>query len=311
MRRGLPWPAFALGVTLAMIAPARAADDAEGAGRAVRMDAWVSSDADGNETRRLALGWDVAHDDLDHWWGVKVEHAEFSGRGWRERQDRFYLAGAGDLDGWRWQGDVGSDGDDVIGRGSIHSLDPRRKEVFIERDTLETRRGVANGWVHTFAGAAVDLPMGERWSTTLLAGAQDFGTGSNLRTHVRGNLVHALVPSQGISLQLRTRYYRNSHPREADYFSPPWYGEAMGVVGWRRFVGGYHWRALAGVGRQRNADEAWKRARMLEVGLETPRWRDAWLRVDAGYSDTPGLAGDGSDDGYAYRYLRVQGVVAF
>ena len=301
--------AAALAATMAALAAPAVAS--EGAHRqAVRADAWASSDADGNQTRRLALGWDLAHRDLDHWWGVKVERAEFSGNGWHGHEDRAYLSGAGDLGTWRWQGDLGSNGSELLGRASLHSLDARRKEVFIERDTLETRRGVAAGWVHTFAGATVDLPMGERWSATLLGGAQHFGTGRNLRTHLRGTLVHALVPSQGISLQLRTRYHRNSHPYEADYFSPPWYGEAMGVAGWRRFVGGYQWRAAAGIGRQRNADDAWRRARMVEVGLETPRWRDAWLRVDAGYSDTPVLAGDGSG-AYAYGYLRVQGVVAF
>lgn len=300
----------ALVVALATIsAPAISGEDTA-AKQAVRIDAWASSDADGNESRRLALGWNTAHRDLDHWWGVTVERAEFAGDGWREQDDRIYLSGAGDAGAWRWRGDLGSNGSDVLGRASIHSLDARRKEIFIERDTLETRRGVANGWVHTFAGAAVDLPMGERWSSTLLVGAQHFGTGSNLRSHLRGNLVHAVLPSQGISLQLRTRYHRNSHPREADYFSPAWYGEATGVVGWRRFVGDYQWRAAAGIGRQRNAGTAWRRARMVEVGLETPRWRDAWLRVDAGYSDTPVLADAGSD-AYAYRYLRVQGVLAF
>jgi hypothetical protein len=49
---------------------------------------------------------------------------------------------------------------------------------------------------------------------------------------------------------------------------------------------------------------------MLQVGLETPRWKDAWLRVDAGYTDTPVLTDTGAGS-YAYRYLRVQGVVAF
>jgi hypothetical protein len=287
-----------------------AAQDGGTARQAVRADAWVSSDAEGNETRKLALGWDIAHRDLQHWWGMKVERARFSGDGWSDTSDRIYLAGAGERGGWLWEGDLGTDGDDVIGRASIHSQDARRKELFFERDVLETRGGVANGWMQTFAGAAIDLPMGDRWSATLLGGAQDFGTGSNLRTHARGNLVYAVAPEQGLSLQLRTRYFHNSDPREADYFSPPWYGEAMGVAGWRRHVGGYQWRALAGLGRQRSAGEDWKRARMLQVGLETPRWKDAWLRVDAGYSDTPVLT-DSGEGSYSYRYLQVQGVVAF
>ena len=67
--------------TLAASAPAPADDGDDVARQAVRVDAWASSDADGNDTRRLALGWDVVHRDLDHWWGAKVERAEFSGDG--------------------------------------------------------------------------------------------------------------------------------------------------------------------------------------------------------------------------------------
>jgi len=301
----------ALALALALPGLATAGDAADAApGPAVRMDGWQGSDSDGNRTRRLALGWDVAHRDQDHWWGLKVERAHFEGDGWSRREDRVYLAGAGDLGGWQWQGEAGSNGHDLIGRASIHSGDPGRREFFVEREVLETRGGVANGWIHTFAGASVDLPMGERFSATLLGGLQDFGTGSNLRTHLRGSLVHAFAPEQGLSLQLRTRYFRDSDPREADYFSPAWHGEAVAALGWRRFVGGYRWQAVAGAGRQRSAGEAWKRARMLQFGFETPRRNNAWLRIDAGWSDSPVVADAGTDN-YSYRYLRVQGAVAF
>jgi hypothetical protein len=299
---------IAMALLLACAGVARADDGA--ARLALRADAWASSDADGNETQKLALGWDVSHRDLDHWWGAKVEHARFSGSGWSEREQRIYLAGAGDLGEWLWEGKAGSNGDDLLGSFSVHSQDPWRKEFFVERDTLETRRGAQRGLVQTFAGASIDMPLSQRWSATALAGAQDFGDGDNLRTHLRGNLVFALAPEQGISLQLRTRYYRNSEAFEGDYYSPPWYGEALGVLAWRRHIGGYQWSARAGWGRQRSAGDESKRARMLGVGLETPRWKDAWLRVDAGYTDTPVLADTGAGR-YAYRYVQVQAVMAF
>lgn len=301
----------ALAVALGLPAVAAAAQDENvDTGPAVRVDAWLGTDSEDNEARRLAIGWDIAHRDQDHWWGLKVERARFSGAGWSHSEDRAYLAGAGNLGGWQWQGDIGGNGHDLIGRASIHSRDARRKEFFIERDVLETRGGVANGWVHTFAGASIDLPMGERWSANLLGGAQDFGTGSNLRSHLRGNLVHVLLPEQGLSLQLRTRYFHDSDPREADYFSPPWHGEAIAALGWRRFFGGWRWQATAGLGRQRSAGEDWKDARMFQFGMETPRRNQAWLRIDAGWSDTPGVAAAGTDS-YAYRYVRVQAAAAF
>jgi hypothetical protein len=303
--------ATAIALLLALPCVAQAADDGAASRQALRADAWASSDADGNETRKLALGWDFSHRDADHWWGAKVEHARFSGDGWAKSEQRVYLDGAGSLGGWLWDGKLGGNGHTVLGAFSVHSQDPWRKELFVERETLETREGVRRGLAQTFAGAALDMPFSERWSATALAGLQDFGAGSNLRTHLRGNLVYAVAPEQGLSLQLRTRYYHDSEPYEGDYYSPPWYGEALGVLAWRRHVGGYAWSARAGWGRQRSADEGWKRARMLGVGLETPRWKDAWLRVDAGYTDTPVLTATGGNGSYAYRYLQVQAVVAF
>ena len=84
-------------LALAAAAPAALAQaETEGTTQAVRTDLWVGSDADGNEARKLALGWDVDHRDIEHWWGVKVEHARFSGRGWRDDQDRVFVSGAGD-----------------------------------------------------------------------------------------------------------------------------------------------------------------------------------------------------------------------
>jgi hypothetical protein len=61
--------------------------------------------------------------------------------------------------------------------------------------------------------------------------------------------------------------------------------------------------------RQRSDGEEWKRARLLEVGLDTPHWKRAWLRVNAGYKDTPVLTDTGGSGSYAYRYASVEAVI--
>jgi hypothetical protein len=302
--------ALSAGLLLALSLTA-AAQDSQDRGQALRPEAWVSSDADGNETQRVGLGWDVGRSDDDHWFGAKVERARFAGDGWAQTEQRVYLRAAGGGEDWRWKFDAGSNGDALLGSASVSSRDARRKEFFLEREVMETRGGVARGDVQTFAGAAIDVPLGERWTATGLVGAQDFGRGDNLRTHLRGNLVFAALPEQGISLQLRSRYFRNSDPFEGDYYSPRWYGEALGVVALRRNLGGYQWRAAAGIGRQRSDTEAWKRARLLEVGMDTPHWKQAWLRLNAGYKDTPVLTDTGGGGSYAYRYVSVEAVIGF
>lgn len=303
MRRG----PLAFSLLMALSGMAVAGEEASPK-QALRPELWLSSDADGNETQKYGLGWDLRRYSDDRWLGVKVERARFAGDGWSEGEERLYVRAAGGGDLWRWKVDAGSNGDALLGSASLHSQDARRKEFFLEREILETREGVERGLVQTFAGAAVDLPMGERWTATGLVGLQDFGSGNNLRTHLRGNLIFAALPEQGVSVQLRSRYFRNSEAREGDYYSPQWYGEVLGVVALRRRYGGYQWRAAAGFGRQRSDSESWSNARMLEVGVDTPHWKRAWLRANAGYKDTPVLNETGPDR-YAYRYLSVEAVI--
>ncbi|WDS37080.1 hypothetical protein [Pseudoxanthomonas sp.] len=297
-----------IAVLAALGAPAFAADDS--AHQAVRADLVLGSDSDGNQTLKSNLGWDWRYVAPDQWSGVQVQDARFSGDGWHKQEQRVYLSGAGLAGAWRWEGDVGSNGHRLLGNASIHSEDAYRKEFFVERDVLETQRGVRNGWVQTYAGGALDLPLSERWSATTLAALQDFGVGDNLRSHLRANLVYALLPQQGISMQLRTRYYHDSHTGEGDYYAPGTYRQAMGVLAWRRYIGGTQWYARAGLGRQQSGDDAWRQARLLEFGVETPRWKQAWLRLDAGYTDTPAINGS-SDSGYNYRYMQLQLRYAF
>ncbi|NYZ64042.1 hypothetical protein [Luteimonas deserti] len=301
-------------MALALLSGPACADD--GADRALRPELMVASDADGTEVWKAGMGWDWHRADREHWAGIDLQRARFSGEGWSHGEERLYgraagTLGSGDVDDdtWRWQVKLGTNGHTALGGATLHTEGPHRREVFFERELLETEAGVARRQIYNYLGAAIDQPFTARWSGTALAGAQTFGDG-NLRTHLRGNLVYALVPAQGLSAQLRTRYHSNSDPYLGGYYSPSWYAEAIGVLGMRRAVGGHVWRGAAGFGRQRSADESWKRARLVELGYESPRWRQSWLRVSAGYTDTPVAASSGTAR-YSYRYLMLESVVAF
>jgi hypothetical protein len=274
-----------------------------------RPEAFVSSDSDGNDTRRVSLGWDWSRRDLEHWRGLRVEQARFSGIGWDDTSTRVFVRAAGSRGAWRWRGEAGTDGHDLIGSASLHSEDAWRKEFFIERDVLETREGFALGRVHTFAGAALDVPLSERWGAAGLVGLQDFG-GENLRTHVRAQLWYALLPEQGLSLQLRLRHFEDSDPNELDYFAPGRYRQALATISLRRFVRGYRWRAVAGFGRQDFTGAGSQPSRLFELDVQTPEDRGHFLRATAGWSDAPAAGATGGTD-YVYRYLRFEGVWTF
>jgi hypothetical protein len=267
---------------------------------AVVSDFFMSSDSDGTQVARAALELGVGDPDDTRSLGIRYERAGYDvagRRGW-ETRDRVFLRGAEKIGGWQLRARVGTDGDSLIGSASIADDSRFRKEVFVERDIVETRLGLERGLYSTFAGAAVDLPADDRNVFTALAGVQTF-TGDNVRLHLRGSYIHVLQPKLGLSAQLRGRYFRNSDPREFDYYSPRWYAEVLPVVQMRRFVRGWELVGAGGLGLQRDSGTDWRGSRYLHARLKSPRISDWSLNGALTYTNTPSASGS-PGSGYSY-----------
>ena len=280
---------------------ALAQDVAEEAEHAVGADVFYQSDADGTEVVRAGLDLDPHYRDKDNYTGLRLEKAWFNplDQGWQGRE-RIYLRAARKLDHWTLQGRVGTDGDSVL--GSVTAFDDARfrKEFFVERDILETPQGLARGIYYTFAGAAIDLPVDERNQFTLVAGAQEF-TGDNARWHLRANYIHVVTPEWGLSAQLRTRFFRNSDPREADYYSPRWYAQVLPVLQLRRTTdNGWRFLLAGGLGVQRDSETGWRRASYAAAQATSPQVAPGWsLTGGLLFTETP------TTSGQSYRYLQA------
>ena len=291
--------ARALAAGLILAAPAAAAD-MDAPRHAVGADLFFSTDAEDTEVVRAGLNFDLRRSGPEKYLGLRVEKAWFRplGEHWRGRE-RGYVRAADEVGGWKWNATVGSDGHTILGSAAIHDEERFRKELFVERDIIETPRGLDRGIYYTFGGLALDLPADERNVVTLVGGLQEF-TGDNLRTHARANFVHVLKPEAGVSLQLRTRWFRNSHPREQDYYSPRWYAQAVPVLQLRRFTdSGWRYLVAGGVGLQRDSDSDWRRSSYFNAQVSSPQ-RARWAMNGALlFSETPSTAGSG------YRYLQL------
>ena len=205
---------------------------------------------------------------------------------------RIYLRAASTLGKhWKWNATVGTDGHSVLGSATLHDEAAFRKEVFLEREIVETPQGLTRRIYYTFGGAAIDLPADENNVLTLVAGLQDF-TGDNVRTHFRATAVHVFNRDKGLSIQLRTRYFHNSEPREYDYYSPRWYASAIPVLQMRRFVGGWRTLVAGGIGVQRDAGSKWKRSSYFNAQLTSPPKRGWSGNAAVLFSETPTVAGD-------------------
>lgn len=308
-----------LGATTAVLAAPALAQDTGQPNRAIGMDISYSSDADDTEVTRLGANFDWRYRSPEEYQGLRIERIWFDADGQSSKSnDRLYLRWADSFRDLKFVINAGTDGHTIVGSVAIHNEAPLRQEVFIERDKIETPLGFRRGLYSTFIGSAIDVPLGSRSQLTLLGGLQDY-SGSNLRTHLRANLIHVLKRDWGLSAQLRTRYFHNSHPGEYDYFSPRRYGEILPVLQVRRFQGGWRYLAAAGWGVQRDsnarvigfrnvngfivsveAKSRWRESRYLNFRVTSPGTTKGWaVAGDFVYSNTP------ITDGDTYDYARV------
>ncbi|HZH43564.1 MAG TPA: hypothetical protein VEY50_05735 [Lysobacter sp.] len=279
------------------------------AGQATGTEAFVSRDTDGSAVTRVALTWDPRFDDIEHYVGIKMERARLvpSDRNGRSAE-RVYLRFADTGARWKWNGNLGTDGDTWLGNASLYTEERFRQEYFVEREIIETRQGLDRGLYYTLAGAAFDLPVNDRHIFTAMLGVQDF-TGENRRYHFRGRYIAVIKPEWGLSAQLRVRYAHSTEPGEFDYYSPRWYAEAIPTVQVRRYRGGWIYQGALGWGRQQDSGaESSQRARLAEFIVTSPRrGRDWYLRAGFTYTDTPTLSGAN----YGYRQFTLQALKTF
>lgn len=276
---------------------------------AAHLEVFASDDADDTSVTKTGLTLDYRFEDIERYRGIKLEHVRIRPLGQPAWQDeRLYYRFADRNDRWLWNGQVGTDGDTVLGSASLVRDAPRRQEYFIERNILETPRGI-DGLYSTFVGAAYDLPLDAdgRQQLTALVGAQDF-TGDNVRAHLRGRYIATLVREWGLSAQLRIRAFHNSDPFEFDYYSPRWFAEALPVLQVRRFHSRWMYSAALGWGWQRDSESRTRSARLVEAAVTSPRNnRDWYLRATASYANTPTITGRS----YGYRQLMVEWIRPF
>lgn len=262
---------------------------------AAGIELWASTDSDKTSVVKL-LGralWNF--EGRDKYQGVDVERAWFSPQGQHTRvQDRIYLDLADRVGGkWQWSARVGTDGETLLGSANLRASD-WSKEFFVEREIVETPRGVDEGIYYTFAGASMDLLSGGSNTFNAMAGIQKF-TGSNTRLHLRGTYVHVIEPKLGLSVQLRARYFHSTHPGEFDYYSPRDFVQLVPVIQMRRFdAAGWMYLAALGYGSQKATGTGWQAARLADLRIESPARSNklsAFAQLQYSNSSLTGAAG--------------------
>lgn len=265
--------ATALGMALTPVyaQPTALSAESQATQPAAGLEVWSSIDSEDTTVVKV-LGrafWNF--EERDEFQGIAVERAWFRPRGQKARErDRIYVELADDLNSnWFWRARVGTDGNTLIGSASLRASDWSR-EVFVEREIVDTPRGVDEGIYYTFVGASFDLAASERDIFNTTVGIQKF-TGKNGRLHARGSYVHVIKSDIGLTAQLRGRYFYSTEPGEFDYYSPRNFLQLLPVVQLRRFEArGWMYLVALGYGAQKATHSGWHDARLVDFRVESP-----------------------------------------
>ena len=266
----------------------------------VGLELWSSTDSDETDVVKVLGRALWSFEGRDKYQGIAVERAYFTPQGQHTRKhERIYLDLADRLDGnWLWRARVGTDGDTVLGSATLRASD-WSKEFFVEREIVETPRGVDEGIYYTFLGGSFDLLTSDRHVINAMIGLQEF-TGKNERLHVRGSYVHVFNSALGLSGQLRGRYFHSTAPGEFDYFSPRNFVQLLPVLQMRRFDSrGWMYLVAVGYGAQKSTGDGWQDARLVDLRIESPaasRKLQAFGQVQYSNNSLSGGTGD-------YHYL--------
>jgi hypothetical protein len=242
------------------------------AGPPAGIELFASADSDDTSVVKLLGRALLADRAPDSFAGIALEQVWFTPQGQATRRDsRFYLDLADHAgEKWLWRTRLGTDGHTWLGSANLRSSDWSR-EFFVEREIVETPRGVDEGIYYTFGGASFDIAASPRDTVNLMAGIQEF-TGKNVRLHLRGSYVHVVKPELGLSLKLRSRYFHSTEPNEFDYYSPKNFVQLLPVIQMRRFdSSGWMFLGAVGLGAQRATNSGWQSARLAELRIESPR----------------------------------------
>ena len=172
-------------------------------------------------------------------------------------------------------------------------------EVSFNRDRVEVQQSLVMNVLANQYSASIEQALTQIARLQLSYGETRY-TDGNHRPTIKVKAAYDVLPEQGVGLQLRSRYFRDTDTTvNSGYFNPYRFVENLVAMEVNRKVAGWSLIADVGYGRQAGGDDPKTLAKAFEFSATTPIARGIYFRAKAGYFRSLGYSG--SD--FIYRYV--------
>lgn len=228
------FPATLLATTLLLAASA--AHSQAPAAQHVSTGIDASDDSDGFREYKPWAQYEAANS-----WGLRAAWQHYSINNWSTTGRSLYLTHRAQQGAWSSNGRVG------LNRSAAHShivgawdgmyqfTAQTAAGMSVERDVVNSQRGLERGLTATTAVAVLDHQLHPRLSLGLAAGSTWFSD-DNRRDVLRSRWTFTLHEPQGWYAYAITRHYQNSKPYQGAYFAPERFREATLGLLWKKAV---------------------------------------------------------------------------
>lgn len=180
-------------------------------------------------------------------------------------------------------------------------------EMTVNRDRVEVQQSLTSDVLASSYNVSVERRLLSSLSLQLTKGETRY-TDGNHRPLTKLKALYDVWPEQGVNLQLRSRYFRNTDTSvNSGYFNPYRFVEHIGAIEMNRTVSGWLMSGNVGYGRQAGGDDPKTLAKAFEFSATTPLADRVFIKAKAGYFRSLGY--NGPD--FIYRYVSEDVIVIF
>lgn len=228
------FPATLLATTLLLAASA--AHSQAPAAQHVSTGIDASDDSDGFREYKPWAQYEAANG-----WGLRAAWQHYSINDWSATGRSLYLTHRAQQGAWSSNGRVGlnrsAGHSHLVGAwdGMYQFTAQTAAGMSVERDVVNSQRGLERGLTATTAVAVLDHQLHPRLSLGLAAGSTWFSD-DNRRDVLRSRWTFTLHEPQGWYAYAITRHYQNSKPYQGAYFAPERFREAALGLLWKKAV---------------------------------------------------------------------------